>query len=861
LLKMVERSFMASWYIYIGMFGVILMGGYFIHKLRKYQKDFEAATVKIKSNDSFVDDLRNYFEGIIDEQEPLFQTTALQNTLIEYRDTYRKTLTTKGAAPFVDITDFYSSEYLDEIGATGICDLISGTMTGLGILGTFLGLVLGISGFDTTTATAITSSISSLLGGMGTAFFTSIVGVFLSLIFSYVHKIAYENANKSLEGFVVAFHSKNLDGSEKMAENQLLDYQKQQTDLMGSFATVVSEAVSSSISSTMKTELVPIFDRMENTIEQFGALASQQQKEGLDRVVKEFIHCMNESLNQQFEELSDTIHEICEWQKASAEQMHKIVDGICDTSAEINHINELSKQTVSEMNDVVTQLDSYYEKLSSATEQMQNQIERNNEIQEKQSDYIEKLVESEQHIAALTDVVKLEIENNQNSIDMLTAHCKEQVVNIETAAKQSLDVVAESTKLVADASQQQITALAQTADKEMQTLSASAAQLSEDNRKQLEELTKVSSEQTALIASATETAHQTVGALTEHCKEQVIKVETAAKQSLDVVAESTKLVADASQQQITALAQTADKEMQTLSASAAQLSEDNRKQLEELTKVSSGQVALLAGATEAAQKSVDLISDHCKDQISGIVEAAKQDMEALSASTKVLTEASHAQMETLAQTAESEMQMLSGAAAQMSEENHKQLTELTKASSEQMTILSAAANNVMQNSQQQITAAIEATQAQSDALMQATNDFADFVQKQNQKLVDAVDKEVAGLSNFAGQTTNELQSATAGMENAAKLLDKNLDDVLSRTFDSFDSGLTDISQHLSGTIADVRDTTEALPHVIRESQQQYKAVFAQLTSQTQSYLDAMEKLTELVKQTVPAVADEEGNRQ
>ena len=673
MLKMVERSFMASWYIYIGMFGVILMGGYFIHKLRKYRKDFEAATVKIKSNDSFVDDLRNYFEGIIDEQEPLFQTTALQNRLIEYRDTYRKTLTTKGAAPFVDITDFYSSEYLDEIGATGICDLISGTMTGLGILGTFLGLVLGISGFDTTTAAAITSSISGLLGGMGTAFFTSIVGVFLSLIFSYVHKIAYENANKSLESFVVAFHSKNLDGSDKMAENQLLDYQKQQTDLMGSFATVVSEAVSSSISSTMKTELVPIFDRMENTIEQFGALASQQQKEGLDRVVKEFIRCMNESLRGQFDELAATIQKTCEWQKASTEQMQKIVDGICNTSNEIEKVNAISRQTVEEMNSIVALLKEYQEKIHSEAELIQKQIENSNEINVRQADYLDKLVESERHVADLADSVKKE--------------------------------------------------------------------------------------------------------------------------------------------------------------------------------------------AEAAQRVVDQMSDHCKDQISGIVDAAKQDMEVLSASTKVLAEASHAQMETLAQTAESEMQMLSGAAAQMSEENHKQLTELTKASSEQMTILSAAANNVMQNSQQQITAAIEATQAQSDALMQATNDFADFVQKQNQKLVDAVDKEVTGLSNFAGQTTNELQSATAGMENAAKLLDKNLDDVLSRTFDSFDSGLTDISQHLSGTIADVRDTTEALPHVIRESQQQYKAVFAQLTSQTQSYLDAMEKLTELVKQTVPAVADEEGNRQ
>ena len=90
---------------------------------------------------------------------------------------------------------------------------------------------------------------------------------------------------------------------------------------------------------------------------------------------------------------------------------------------------------------------------------------------------------------------------------------------------------------------------------------------------------------------------------------------------------------------------------------------------------------------------------------------------------------------------------------------------------------------------------------------------------------------------------------------------RDRDDVLDRTFTSFDSSLTDISQHLSGTIADVRDTTEALPHVIRESTKQYEAVLAKLTSQTQSYLDAMEKLTALVEQKAPAVANEEGNRQ
>lgn len=673
MLKMIEQSIASSWYIYICMLGVILMGGYFIYKLTKYQKDFESAAFKIKRTDEYVEHLRAYLDGTTDEQEHLFQTENLQNIFAEYRDTYRKTLKTKGAAPFVDISDFYNSDYLDEIGSTGICDLISGTMTGLGILGTFLGLVLGISGFDTTTTDAITSSISGLLGGMGTAFFTSIVGVLLSLLFSYVHKIVYNRTNKGLEDFVTAFHDNNLDGSSNNAENQLLGYQQQQTELMKNFATVVSEAVSTSIANTMRTELVPIFDEMKSTVKEFSEIASQQQKDGLNQVVQEFIRCMNESLRGQFDELAATIQKTCEWQKASTEQMQKIVDGICDTSNEIEKVNAVSHQTVEEMNGFVTLLKEYQEKLHSEAELIQQQIANSNEISERQANYLDKLVESESRVADLADSVKKE--------------------------------------------------------------------------------------------------------------------------------------------------------------------------------------------AEAAQQAVDMLSDHCKDQISGIVDAAKQDMDALAASTKVLTEASHSQMETLAQTAESEMQLLSNTAAQLSEENHKQLMELTKASSEQMSVISEAANNVMQNSKQQIEEAIKATQAQSDALMQATNDLSDFVQQEHKKLVEAVDKEMSGLSNFAGQTTSEIQSATAGMENAARLLDKNLDDVLDCTFTSFDSSLTDISQHLSGTIADVRDTTEALPHVIRESQKQYEAVLAKLTSQTQTYLDAMEKLTALVEQKAPAVADEEGNRQ
>ena len=234
--------------------------------------------------------------------------------------------------------------------------MVPGTMTGLGILGTFVGLVLGVGGFDTSTTDAVMVSITHLLGGMSTAFLTSIVGVLLSLAFSHIYKKYVDSTNQSLEDFVTAFHDKNLDGSSSNAENQLLGYQQQQTELMKNFATVVSEAVSTSIANTMRTELVPIFDEMKSTVKEFSEIASQQQKDGLNQVVQEFIRCMNESLRGQFDELAATIQKTCEWQKASTEQMQKIVDSICDTSNEIEKVNAVSHQTVEEMNGFVTLL-------------------------------------------------------------------------------------------------------------------------------------------------------------------------------------------------------------------------------------------------------------------------------------------------------------------------------------------------------------------------------------------------------------------------------------------------------------------------------------------------------------------------
>lgn len=87
-------------------------------------------------------------------------------------------------------TNVPASEFFSEFSACKahnvnlrMLDAASGTLVGLGLLGTFLGLTLGIEGFDSSNTENIQNSINNLLSGMGTAFYTSLFGMTLSIIF------------------------------------------------------------------------------------------------------------------------------------------------------------------------------------------------------------------------------------------------------------------------------------------------------------------------------------------------------------------------------------------------------------------------------------------------------------------------------------------------------------------------------------------------------------------------------------------------------------------------------------------------------------------------------------------------------
>ena len=96
-------------------------------------------------------------------------------------------------------------------------DAASGTLVGLGLLGTFLGLTLGVRNFDTANVQNIQSSIQSLLDGMSTAFMTSLIGMGLSIVYTLIEK----RMRNLLSGSVTDL-SERLDRAYYIDDQQLL---------------------------------------------------------------------------------------------------------------------------------------------------------------------------------------------------------------------------------------------------------------------------------------------------------------------------------------------------------------------------------------------------------------------------------------------------------------------------------------------------------------------------------------------------------------------------------------------------------------------------------------------------------------
>ena len=170
----------------------------------------------IRTNVKKAIDIRNQLKNAIDKlkgedwENISFEMSELKTAYENYQDEMKRLSQAESAdSPRIscDIEEYMYPQLLNNIIKKPICESISGTMTGLGLLGTFLGLIIGLKDFSTD-YNEIQNSILMLLNGIKMSFLTSVYGVLFSLVFNRIYRGCYAEMMNTLDEFYQEFHKK-----------------------------------------------------------------------------------------------------------------------------------------------------------------------------------------------------------------------------------------------------------------------------------------------------------------------------------------------------------------------------------------------------------------------------------------------------------------------------------------------------------------------------------------------------------------------------------------------------------------------------------------------------------------------------
>ena len=199
----------------------------------------------------------------------------------------------------------------DYIGEYKLVEMVPDILTSLGILGTFVGLVWGLRGFDPQTYEAMTSSVSSLVDGIKVAFITSIYGITLSMVFSYWLRGALSRVSESLDNFLDKYYLCAVTPTDATAMNHVLANQKEQTRIMQE----MTEGMAEQMAVSFESYVAPAMDHMNETMDNFTQVVTLNQEKLLENISKQVMGSMKKELLTEFNEMRVLLRESNKMQK------------------------------------------------------------------------------------------------------------------------------------------------------------------------------------------------------------------------------------------------------------------------------------------------------------------------------------------------------------------------------------------------------------------------------------------------------------------------------------------------------------------------------------------------------------------
>lgn len=369
-----------------------------------------------------------YFESLSQEME---NSDLIKGIWRKYQRTLISIPGNDGLEKYstVESESYFSVATFTEGMKGGLWSGLAGTFTGIGILGTFIGLTIGLAGVDTSSTGALSSSISGLLGGMSTAFVTSIFGIVSAIVFGVWHsqnmKRFGDAASRFTDALDQVFIRKSVEEIllEELAESraQRAAMEQLSTDMAVSICDhlpdvldQLAEKMDSAMKGNLDTMLAGLSERQDKQTEQLMQISSNTSSL-VSGCFDQLGDVLKKGVGQGAEELGNSLKNLSSDIASLAEGIRDILDRSTKASSEAN------QKTLDALNEAIS-------KMNETMEGMAN----------KQTEETDKNI---QRMTALMEEMKTTM---KDIFDEMAASAKEQRTEIGKIAKDSADQTKEN---------------------------------------------------------------------------------------------------------------------------------------------------------------------------------------------------------------------------------------------------------------------------------------------------------------------------------------------------------------------------------------------------------------------------------
>lgn len=455
---------------------------------------------------------RRIIDKALKSDDPLAE---LGNTkLSKLKDEYLKNLTIKtddGLKTNVPSSEIFSEQTTSKKMHWNMrmLDAASGTLVGLGLLGTFLGLTLGITGFDNSSSEKINESIKLLLSGMGTAFLTSLIGMLLSLVYTVVIEKPWKNKlAKSLY-----FFTEGLDKKYYIDDITLMNLN--QKHLFDDLRNSILDSIEKQFSYTNETgqkievsnairEILKENEEQSKALKSFSTDLALELNNGFDEVMS---RQMQEKLLPLMENIDGTT-------KAVIEHIDLMAANVASPATDMiqNVVDELKNSMTSIMQefknnlsgDATNELEELAKSLGTATQAMANFPKNMENI----STTLQVTIEEVKN--AISEISNTSAVSNNTAMQKMQEQITFATTSISNTIAEVKDVMSTLTQSSEQSSQEMVSKLAVASEQMGQFLSNTLGQLSLSVKDSIQGITEdVANKQSDLLALQEDTVGET----------------------------------------------------------------------------------------------------------------------------------------------------------------------------------------------------------------------------------------------------------------------------------------------------------------------------------------------------------------